>query len=242
MPREMTDSQGKLIWRGRYDAWGGLHYDRHLAQQNQGHQPFRLQNQYVDQETGLHYNFQRYYEPITGRFISQDPIGLAGGNNLYRFAPNVQAWVDPLGLTSNYTDQFGDYYGASAAMAERGSALDILSSTIKDMLQFNLAGTDQFFHCTAFCRVSKSNVVDKKLALTYGKLKEMLDFSSYLFGKYGEDKLTISEMINDMNEDIDVNEYGFKCPTEHTCSQRCEKYINSNHLKTKKILKDKGYL
>ncbi|QIA75993.1 RHS domain-containing protein [Rodentibacter caecimuris] len=79
MPREMTDSQGKLIWRGRYDAWGGLHYDRHLAQQNQGHQPFRLQNQYVDQETGLHYNFQRYYEPITGRFINQDPIGLQEG-------------------------------------------------------------------------------------------------------------------------------------------------------------------
>ncbi|MCX2962450.1 RHS domain-containing protein [Rodentibacter heylii] len=81
IPREMTDSQGKLIWRGRYDAWGGLHYDRHLAQQNQGHQPFRLQNQYVDQETGLHYNFLRYYEPMMGRFISQDPIGLQGGMN-----------------------------------------------------------------------------------------------------------------------------------------------------------------
>ncbi|WP_323054272.1 RHS repeat-associated core domain-containing protein [Rodentibacter caecimuris] len=101
MPREMTDRQGKLIWRGRYDAWGGLHYDRHLAQQNQGHQPFRLQNQYVDQETGLHYNFLRYYEPMTGRFITQDPIGLLGGDNLYQFAPNVQAWVDPLGLNSN---------------------------------------------------------------------------------------------------------------------------------------------
>ncbi|MCX2962452.1 RHS repeat domain-containing protein, partial [Rodentibacter caecimuris] len=98
IPREMTDSQGKLIWRGRYDAWGGLHYDRHLAQQNQGHQPFRLQNQYIDQETGLHYNFQRYYEPITGRFISQDPIGLAGGNNLYRFEGTVQNQIDPLGL------------------------------------------------------------------------------------------------------------------------------------------------
>ena len=94
----MTDSQGKVIWLGRYDAWGGLHYDRHLAQQNQGHQPFRLQNQYLDQETGLHYNFLRYYEPITGRFITQDPIGLAGGNNLYRFEGTVQNQIDPLGL------------------------------------------------------------------------------------------------------------------------------------------------
>ncbi|WP_143530628.1 RHS repeat-associated core domain-containing protein, partial [Rodentibacter sp. Ppn85] len=98
IPREMTDSQGKLIWRGCYDVWGGLHYDRYLAQQNQGHQPFRLQNQYVDQETGLHYNFLRYYEPITGRFMTQDPIGLQGGMNFYRFADNAQGWVDPLGL------------------------------------------------------------------------------------------------------------------------------------------------
>ncbi|WP_168353701.1 RHS repeat-associated core domain-containing protein [Rodentibacter caecimuris] len=100
IPREMTDSQGKLIWRGRYDAWGGLHYDRHLAQQNQGHQPFRLQNQYIDQETGLHYNFLRYYEPMTGRFITQDPIGLAGGMNFYQFAPNVQAWIDVSGAAA----------------------------------------------------------------------------------------------------------------------------------------------
>ncbi|WP_237184416.1 RHS repeat domain-containing protein [Rodentibacter caecimuris] len=98
IPREMTDSQGKLIWCGRYDAWGGLHYDRRLAQENQGHQPFRLQNQYLDQETGLHYNFLRYYEPMTGRFITQDPIGLAGGNNLYRFEGTVQNQIDPLGL------------------------------------------------------------------------------------------------------------------------------------------------
>ena len=47
------------------------------------HQPFRLQNQYVDRETGLHYNFFRYYEPDAGRFVNQHPIGLSGGDNLY---------------------------------------------------------------------------------------------------------------------------------------------------------------
>ena len=63
------------------------------------YQPFRLQNQYADRETGLHYNFFRYYEPDAGRFVNQDPIGLWGGENLYRFAPNTQIWADPLGLT-----------------------------------------------------------------------------------------------------------------------------------------------
>ena len=42
-------------------------------------QPFRLQNQYCDEETGLHYNFFRYYEPDAGRFVNQNLIGLASG-------------------------------------------------------------------------------------------------------------------------------------------------------------------
>ena len=51
---------------------------RKYDQRSHTHQPFRLQNQYFDQETGLHYNFLRYYEPALGRFITQDPIGLMG--------------------------------------------------------------------------------------------------------------------------------------------------------------------
>ncbi|WP_150539437.1 RHS repeat domain-containing protein [Actinobacillus vicugnae] len=95
VPREMTDSQGNIIWRGNYYAWGQLKPNR---ENHTAHQPFRLQNQYFDEETGLHYNFFRYYDPILGRFINQDPIGLAGGENLYRLGDNVQNWRDPLGL------------------------------------------------------------------------------------------------------------------------------------------------
>ena len=62
------------------------------------YQPFRLQNQYCDEETGLPYNFFRYYEPDVGRFVNQDPIGLFGGDNLYQFAPNTQIWIDYWGL------------------------------------------------------------------------------------------------------------------------------------------------
>ncbi|WP_237184437.1 RHS repeat domain-containing protein [Rodentibacter caecimuris] len=98
IPREMTDSEGKLIWRGRYDAWGGLIRERYPNNAAATHQPFRLQNQYYDEETGLHYNFLRYYDPITGRFTTQDPIGLQGGMNLYRFEGTVQNQTDPLGL------------------------------------------------------------------------------------------------------------------------------------------------
>ena len=49
-----------------------------LAANDPVHQPIRFQGQYFDAETGLHYNFFRYYDPDVGRFISQDLIGLNG--------------------------------------------------------------------------------------------------------------------------------------------------------------------
>ncbi|WP_424409259.1 RHS repeat-associated core domain-containing protein [Pasteurella sp. PK-2025] len=84
MPRELSDEQGKLCWYGDYTGWGKLKLEQKLEENV--HQPFRLQNQYADEETGSHYNFFRYYEPNIGRFTTQDPIGLLGGNNLYTFA------------------------------------------------------------------------------------------------------------------------------------------------------------
>jgi len=51
----------------------------------------------LDRETKLYYNLFRYFEPYAGRFITQDPIGLEGGYNLYSYAPNPLTWIDPLG-------------------------------------------------------------------------------------------------------------------------------------------------
>jgi RHS repeat-associated protein len=61
--------------------------------------PLRLQGQYFDVETGLHYNRSRYYDPATGQYVSQDPLGLEAGVSVYGYAPNTIAWIDPLGLT-----------------------------------------------------------------------------------------------------------------------------------------------
>ena len=63
-----------------------------------------MQGQYLDRETGLHYNLFRYYDPDSGRFTQPDPIGLAGGLNLYQYAPNPVGWVDPWGLMSCSSD------------------------------------------------------------------------------------------------------------------------------------------
>ncbi|KEA50953.1 sugar-binding protein, partial [Mangrovibacter sp. MFB070] len=103
-PLEVTDADGNLRWSGQYDTFGklrgqtpgsaGLRTGAAYAQ------PLRFAGQYQDNESGLHYNLFRYYEPEVGRFTTQDPIGLAGGWNLYQYAPNVLGWVDPLGLTA----------------------------------------------------------------------------------------------------------------------------------------------
>ncbi|WP_337049669.1 RHS repeat-associated core domain-containing protein [Serratia fonticola] len=63
-------------------------------------QPLRFQGQYFDAESGLHYNRYRYYSPETARFITPDPIGLAGGLNQTQYGPNPTGWVDLLGLAS----------------------------------------------------------------------------------------------------------------------------------------------
>ena len=97
IPREMTDQEGNIVWSGDYSGWGKLTQEGRLKLDI--HQPFRLQNQHYDEETGLHYNFFRYYDPEIGRFTQQDPIGLAGGESLYRFANSVQTWIDVFGLS-----------------------------------------------------------------------------------------------------------------------------------------------
>jgi len=64
-----------------------------------------LPGQYYDAETGLHYNYHRYYDPVTGRYMSADPIGIRPEPNLYLYVLNNPIkWVDPFGLKCNMID------------------------------------------------------------------------------------------------------------------------------------------
>ena len=101
-PMELTDEQGNIVWAGQYKAWGELREERSgWAKQHGLINSIRFQGQYLDHETGLHYNRNRYYELESGIFISQDPIRYRGGLNFYVYAPNPIEWIDPLGLVGN---------------------------------------------------------------------------------------------------------------------------------------------
>ena len=107
-PQELTDCNGKIAWSAQYKAWGQAHEAISEAARKAGMRNLiRFQGQYLDDETGLHYNRHRYYDPVSGRFVSKDPIGLLGGINTHAYAPNPVQWADPLGLSARKSKTTG---------------------------------------------------------------------------------------------------------------------------------------
>jgi len=70
--------------------------------------------QYYDSETGLHYNYFRYYDPGTGRYLTADPIGQLGGLNLYAYVGNNPVfWIDQYGLAPSWVGPTSAVLGAT---------------------------------------------------------------------------------------------------------------------------------
>ncbi|HEX5125546.1 MAG TPA: RHS repeat-associated core domain-containing protein [Rhodocyclaceae bacterium] len=99
-PIQATDKAGNIVWAASYNAFGQATITTPAATTANPTitSNLRLPGQYWDDETGLHYNWHRYYDPQTGRYVSSDPIGLAGGVNTYAYTNN-----SPL----NYSDPTG---------------------------------------------------------------------------------------------------------------------------------------
>ncbi|AWL77801.1 RHS repeat domain-containing protein [Capnocytophaga canimorsus] len=93
-PIQVYDQNGDSVWSCDYDIYGKLIN----LQGDKSFIPFRQLGQYEDVETGLYYNRFRYYDCNTGTYISQDPIGLAGGLAFYAYVHDVNGWVDVFGL------------------------------------------------------------------------------------------------------------------------------------------------
>jgi len=96
--QKMTAVDGAVVWAAKYSSFGEADVDTSSIITNN----LRFPGQYYDQETGLHYNYNRYYDPSTGRYLRVDPVGIEKGrNHLYVYAQsNPINRIDPFGLAS----------------------------------------------------------------------------------------------------------------------------------------------
>ena len=95
MPAELIAADGTVAGYQQHTLWGGT-----LWRPGGAATPLRFPGQYHDPETGLHYNQQRYYDPVTGSYLTPDPLGLAPAPNPHAYVPNPLIQIDPLGLMS----------------------------------------------------------------------------------------------------------------------------------------------
>ena len=95
-PYEAYDEEGEKVWTRELDLYGNA------ITGDSSFIPFLYQGQYYDEEIGLAYNRFRYYSPDSGTYISQDPIRLAGGRNLYAYVYDANNWVDVFGLRKEW--------------------------------------------------------------------------------------------------------------------------------------------
>lgn len=99
-PRAIADTSNTVVWRWQSDPFGTTAANEDVDGDGAKFSyNLRFPGQYFDQETGLHYNYFRDYDPSIGRYTTSDPIGLKGGLNTYAYvANNPVNYTDPWGL------------------------------------------------------------------------------------------------------------------------------------------------
>jgi RHS repeat-associated protein len=194
----------------------------------------------------------RYYDPVTGRWPSRDPIGENGGVNLYGFVYNSPlSWIDVLGGSPAWADfrSLPYYTGPRDFPAPPPTKKQISESELRkgydNMKQANYIGSDQWYHCMAMCRAARAGDSDHTDYL--GVLKELADQMRYralelvgkgpkteirdefgnvvvhpATGKLKSRPMTPIEIAQDSLNDVAVNRQGINCPPEKSCKCCCE--------------------
>jgi RHS repeat-associated protein len=125
----LTDDTGAIAWEAHYRPFGETVTSGSLTFN------LRFPGQYHDAETGLHYNWHRYYDPQTGRYLTSDPIGLVGGLHPYLYAEaNPLYFTDPEGLMVAQLIGGGLGFAVSAGMTiyHGGEVGDAIANGVQD--------------------------------------------------------------------------------------------------------------
>jgi len=125
-PQKLTAVNGAVVWSAKFSSFGKADVDASSSVTNS----LRFPGQYYDQETGLHYNFFRYYNSQVGRYLRPDPMGHKGGSHPFTYSDNNSInKLDPKGLFT-ITGNCGGNKAAIRAAVE--SACNTLETTITD--------------------------------------------------------------------------------------------------------------
>ena len=212
LPLALVDGEGNIVWQAEYNEWG------YQLSENNPHnitQNIRLPGQQYDEESGLHYNRHRYYEPLQGRYITQDPIGLEGGWNPYMYPLNPVQGIDPLGLDAiqiNY-----DYYPVNTGMGfnlplGHGAVVTVDPKT----------GKTKYYEFGRYTDKECGNVRRKPVPdLSMGKdgqpTKESLDaLYKFTSEKYGHGSTVTPTYYSDTNYN-NANKYAEDFSKKHDC-------------------------
>jgi RHS repeat-associated protein len=129
-PQKITAINGAVVWSAKYSSFGRADVDSFTTITNN----LRFPGQYFVEETELHYNRYRSYDPKIGRFLIKDPLGLAGGINFFPYASNLPVSNrDPMGLVPG--DGLGIVRGYSDLHNNRYKSQQVSWDSIKDSVK-----------------------------------------------------------------------------------------------------------
>ena len=147
-PHYLSDESGVKVWQATYGPFGQTGIDEDVDGDGRA-VSFNLAfpGQYHDSESGLHYNYFRYYDPQTGRYLTSDPIGLAGGPNTYAYVGgNPLRFIDLLGLVItgewagfSVSNVSGNYTGLTAHLERGPNGNDLVDRL--GYFNFEISGT-----------------------------------------------------------------------------------------------------
>ena len=141
-PQALTDESGTVVWTAQYDPFGKATVDENPdGDVNAVTLNVRFPGQHYDQETGLHYNYFRYYDPGTGRYLTSDPIGLDGGLNTYSYVfQNPIRSIDTDGLRGASSSVIRKFI---EELVQSKAGDQITSPLFEDMIKDRQEATEQ---------------------------------------------------------------------------------------------------
>ena len=233
-PQQLVQTSGQIVWQGEYDLFGKVNETINTL-----NNPLRFPGQYQDHETGLYYNWNRYYSAEIGRYITSDPIGLSGGMNTFGYVKQASInLIDPEGLVYGYGNgPYGPHYAAPD--------LSICGFKLAQVMFAKYGGVDDhLMHCEWQCRMKTECNYSGFVTGFLGYVKEVIDPARTGWRAVRTDprrliNLPLLWVSDDISlpswRDILNNEQGRRCADQGGCypsGGQCEQCCKNNpHLR-----------